>query len=210
MTGFDDSFVAELDTLLVWRRDVRHFRTDPLAPHLLDELIARAELAPSVGNSQPWRWVRVDSPEARARVRGNFLTCNAEALEGYSGERARSYARLKLSGLDDAPVQLAVFTDHGSDQGHGLGNRSMPETLDYSTVTAVATLWLAARARSVGVGWVSILDAGSVADDLDVPDSWRLTAYLCLGYPIDDDDVPELERAGWQERTGAELRRFVR
>ena len=86
----------------------------------------------------------------------------------------------------------------------------MPETLDYSTVTAVATLWLAARARSVGVGWVSILDAGSVADDLEVPGSWRLTAYLCLGYPIDDDDVPELERAGWQERTGAEHRRFVR
>ncbi len=69
MTGFDDSFVAELDTLLVWRRDVRHFRTDPLAPHLLDELIARAELAPSVGNSQPWRWVRAWRERTGAELR---------------------------------------------------------------------------------------------------------------------------------------------
>ncbi len=86
----------------------------------------------------------------------------------------------------------------------------MPETLDYSTVTAVATLWLAARARGVGVGWISILDAPTAATDLGVPDTWRLTAYLCLGYPTEADDVPELERVGWQERTDAEARRFVR
>ncbi|GAC51156.1 5,6-dimethylbenzimidazole synthase [Gordonia aichiensis] len=210
MTTFDAAFAADLDELLIWRRDVRHFRTDPLAPGLLDELLARAELAPSVGNSQPWRWVRVDSPEARARVRRDFVACNTEALRGYVGERAQMYASLKLSGLDDAPVQLAVFTDHAGTQGHGLGNRTMPETLDYSTVTAVATLWLAARARGVGVGWVSILDGPTVATDLEVPDTWRLTAYLCLGYPAENDDTPELERVGWQERTDVDARRFVR
>ena len=210
MTTFGASFIADLDTLFAWRRDVRHFRSDPLEPGLLDELLARAELAPSVGNSQPWRWVRVDAVEARAHIRRNFVACNAKALDGYAGERKRAYAALKLSGLDDAPIQLAVFTDHAGTQGHGLGKRTMPETLDYSTVTAVATLWLAARARGVGVGWISILDAPTAATDLGVPDTWRLTAYLCLGYPTEADDVPELERVGWQERTDAEARRFVR
>lgn len=105
MTTFDASFIENLDTLFAWRRDVRHFRADPLEPELLDELLARAELAPSVGNSQPWRWVRVDSAQARVRIRRNFVACNAEALDGYAGERKRAYAALKLSGLDDAPAR---------------------------------------------------------------------------------------------------------
>jgi 5,6-dimethylbenzimidazole synthase len=78
----------------------------------------------------------------------------------------------------------------------------MPETLDYSAVLAVHTLWLAARARGIGVGWLSILDPAGVASDLAVPEGWSFIAYLCLGYPLADDPVPALERAGWQGREG--------
>lgn len=201
---FDPDFIRSLDALLAWRRDVRRFRTDPLPAGTLEELIARARLAPSVGNSQPWRFARVGDPSRRAAVRAEFKRCNAAALAAQSEDRAGAYARLKLSGLDDAPEHLAVFCDEDETRGHGLGRATMPETLRYSVVCAVHTLWLAARARGLGVGWVSILDAEAVARALDVPASWKLIAYLCVGYPAREDDVPELERAGWQARGTAD------
>ena len=105
---FDDSFRGRLHDLLVWRRDVRHFRTDALPPSTVEDLIAEAALSPSVGHSQPWRFVTVDDPSRRAAVREDFLACNREALDDYEGERAKLYASLKLAGLDDAPVGGAV------------------------------------------------------------------------------------------------------
>jgi 5,6-dimethylbenzimidazole synthase len=115
-------------------------------------------------------------------------------------ERASLYARLKLAGLDEAPAHFAVFADRSTEQGHGLGRHTMPEMIDYSAVTAVHTIWLAARAHGIGMGWVSILDPKAVTTLLDVPEHWKFIGYFCLGYPQADDVVPELERAGWERR----------
>lgn len=203
---FDESFQRQLVDLIRWRRDVRRFRTDSLPEALLDELLEVASLAPSVGNSQPWRFVTVDDPARREAVRASFRSANQEALSGYRGERARLYASLKLAGLDRAPVHLAVFVDPDPVAGHGLGRRTMPETLPYSAVLAIHTLWLVARARGVGLGWISILDPDAVHRALDVDASWSFIAYLCLGLPEEEHDDPELERAGWQTRDAAPTR----
>lgn len=185
-----------------WRRDVRHFRTDPLPPGLLDGLLAVANLAPSVGLSQPWRFVLVDDPGRRAAVRASFVASNAAALGAQAPGRAALYAGLKLAGLDQAPCHLAVFADPQPGQGGGLGRRSMPETPAYSAVMAVHTLWLAARANGLGLGWVSILDPAQVVAALDVPPGWTFIGYFCLGYPAQEAEAPELERAGWEQRRG--------
>lgn len=189
-----------LSRLFRWRRDVRHFRTDALCPDTVNDLLAEADMAPSVGLSQPWRWVHVESASARAAIRANYKAANAEALAAQDDCRRGLYARLKLAGLDEAPVQIAVFCDEGTEQGARLGTHTMPEMRRYSVVCAVFQLWLAARARGVGLGWVSILDPDRLTRDLDVPADWRLIAYLCLGYPAEDHDDPELERAGWETR----------
>jgi len=199
-SDFDEAFRARLRDLLVWRRDVRCFRRDPLPAGTLERLIHLACLAPSVGLSQPWRFVIVDDPVRRAAVRDNFERCNADALAAQNSERAAAYARLKLAGLDDAPCHLAVFADRSTAQGHGLGRQTMPEMIEYSAVTAVHTIWLAARAEGIGVGWVSILEPAAVAAILEVPSHWKFIAYLCLGFPQAEDDVPDLERKGWEER----------
>ncbi len=202
--SFDPGFRDRFADLLQWRRDVRHFRTDPLPPGLLPELIDMAALAPSVGNSQPWRFVLVQSPEKRRLVITNFETANAQARAAYAGDRARLYASLKLAGLREAPVHLAVFCDAGTTQGHGLGRQSMPEMLEYSVVMAVHGFWLAARAANLGCGWVSILDPELLRSDLDLPSPWRLVAYLCVGYEQEQSSVPELERLGWEIRRPGE------
>jgi 5,6-dimethylbenzimidazole synthase len=198
--SFDHAFRAQLRDLLVWRRDVRRFRRDPLPGGALEALIELACLAPSVGLSQPWRFVIVEDNAARAAIRQNFEACNAEALATQDASRAGLYARLKLAGLAEAPCHLAVFADRSTEQGHGLGRHTMPEMIDYSAVTAVHTIWLAARAQGIGMGWVSILDPKVVAARLDVPQQWKFIGYFCLGYPEVDETIPELEQSGWEQR----------
>lgn len=197
---FSDAFREELATLFEWRRDVRRFLTDPVDPDLIELLLAQACLSPSVGNSQPWRFVLVEDPDKRTAIRANFLRENAAALADYDNERQQQYTKLKLSGLEKAPVHLAVYADRSTARGHGLGRRTMPEMLEYSAVAAVNTLWLAARAAGIGVGWVSIIDPEVVSATLEVPEDWHLIAYLCIGYPEAPHREPELQRAGWQDR----------
>ena len=200
---FDEGFRARLRELLAWRRDVRRFRRDPLPAGAVELLIETACLAPSVGLSQPWRFVLVERPASRSAIRVNFAECNAAALASQTPDRAAQYARLKLAGLDDAPCHVAVFADPETAQGHGLGRLTMPEMIQYSAVAAVHTLWLAARAEGIGMGWVSILDPQAVRTILDVPPGWRLIGYFCLGYPATEDDAPNLEREGWEARRPA-------
>lgn len=204
---FDAAFAQRLDTLFAWRRDVRRFRAEPLDEAALRACLAAAHRAPSVGNSRPWRFVRVSAPARREAVIASFARCNAEAAATYEADRAARYRALKLAGLKEAPVHLAAFCDGETAAGLGLGRATMPETLAYSVVGAVQCLWLAARARGIGVGWVSILDPAAVTEVLAVPSSWRLVAYLCLGLPQEEHPDPELERHGWQaeDGRGAEL-----
>ncbi|MGY3610336.1 MULTISPECIES: 5,6-dimethylbenzimidazole synthase [unclassified Bradyrhizobium] len=200
MVIFDDQFRGQLRELFIWRRDVRRFRTDRLPEGALERLIDIACLSPSVGLSQPWRFVIVEDAARRSAVIDDFKACNADALACYSGERAARYAALKLSGLEEAPCHLAVFADKASDIGHDLGRATMPETIEYSVVAAICVMWLAARAEGIGIGWVSILTPARIREILDAPESWKLIGYLWVGFPQAEFDRPELERADWEYR----------
>jgi 5,6-dimethylbenzimidazole synthase len=202
--AFDDAFRRRLRDLFVWRRDVRRFRREPLAPGMIERLIETACLSPSVGLSQPWRFIIVENVARRRAIIEDFKACNGEALSEYSDETAERYAALKLAGLEEAPCHVAVFADRATEVGTGLGRRTMPEMAEYSVVAAICTLWLAARAEGIGLGWVSILDPRRVGVILSVPDHWIFIGYLCLGYPQHEDDTPELERAQWEQRQPAD------
>jgi 5,6-dimethylbenzimidazole synthase len=197
---FDETFRETLRDLVLWRRDVRRFRRDPIDPKLMHSLLELASHAPSVGHCQPWRFVLVESADRRAQVKSSFARANARALDNYDGDQRAQYARLKLEGLENAPVHVAVFADQAVEEGSGLGRRTMPETLLYSVVAAVQTLWLAARAEGLGLGWVSILEPEVVHRVLDVPPTWTLVAYLCIGWPVEEHLDPELDRYRWQQR----------
>jgi 5,6-dimethylbenzimidazole synthase len=202
---WSDEFRDLLTHLFRLRRDVRSFCTTPLPDGSLQRWIESACLAPSVGYSQPWRFVSIRSPEVRSTVAREFESQNNLCAETYDEHTAAEYRRLKLSGLDAAPEQLAIFVDPDPQRGRGLGRATMPETVVYSVVAAIQNLWLAARAEGVGVGWVSILQPESINAIVDVPREWQLVAYLCIGYPKKDSvDSPELEQLGWETRVDLE------
>jgi 5,6-dimethylbenzimidazole synthase len=195
---FDERSIEDFSRLLRWRRDVRHFKPDPVDPSLLKDLLEEACLAPSVGRAQPWRFVVVREPGLRAAVMDEFQRCRDLEKASLPPAKQGAYGLAKLEGLRQAPVHLAVFTDRETLRGYGLGRHHMPETLDYSTVMAVHSFWLAARLRGLGTGWVSILDPAVIHKLLRVPDPWHLTAYLCVGWPSFQTPVPDLELLGWE------------
>ena len=82
-----------------------------------------------------------------------------------------------------------------------MGRQTDPATDLYSTACAVENLWLAARAESLGVGWVSILDLDQLKSLLGIPAPLTLVAYLCIGYVSEFRPQPDLEEKGWETRS---------
>ncbi|WP_425358935.1 5,6-dimethylbenzimidazole synthase [Antarcticimicrobium sediminis] len=202
-TAFSTEFRSQLDLLMRLRRDVRRFRSDPVDEAALARCLATFALAPSVGLSQPWRILRIETDAARDAALKNFQDSNTDALAGYSGARAKLYSQLKLSGMQEAPVQLAIYCDDDTTQGHGLGAHSMPEMRRYSVACAITLFWLRLRAEGLGLGWVSVLDPARLNRDLEVPQGWHLIGYFCLGHPEAVSETPELEQKGWERRRAA-------
>ena len=200
---FSSTFRKELDDLMLCRRDVRNFRKDPIDQKILEKCLGSFLTAPSVGLSEPWRIVNVSSIDVRSKAIENFERCNKEALQEYNDWRARKYAKLKLSGMQDAPVHLAIYCDEGTHKGYNLGSKTMPEMLRYSVVSAITLLWLSLRSYGLGMGWVSILDEKQLAIDLDIPKTWKLIGYFCIGWPERYSLDPELEEKKWERRRGS-------
>lgn len=183
------------------RRDVRsQFLADPVPPEVLGRLLDAAHHAPSVGFMQPWDFLVIQDPLVRQQVYENFQKANERAAQVYSGVRRELYDSMKLAGVLDAPVNLCVTCDRERSDGYGLGRQTDPATDLYSTVCAVENLWLAARAESLGVGWVSILDFEELRNILGIPANATPVAYLCLGYVPEFRSRPDLEDNGWQQR----------
>jgi 5,6-dimethylbenzimidazole synthase len=200
--AFDEVQKEAVYRVIGERRDVRKgYLPEPLPEELITRLLTAAHNAPSVGLMQPSRFIVIRSHEVRSRIHAAFREANEQASTIYENDRREQYRALKLEGILEAPQNLCVVCDPQSDQGHGLGRQSIPETAVYSTVCAVQNLWLAARAEGVGVGWVSILSLDALRSILNIPAHIVPVAYLCLGYVTAFGGEPELERVGWEQRT---------
>jgi len=186
------------------RRDVRAFRPDLVPDDVLHRILLAAHHAPSVGFMQPWNFIVIRDPATRARIKEVFLRENQRAAANYTEARGDLYRSLKLEGLEEAPINLCVTCDRTRSGPHVLGRNTIVDTDLYSTCCAVQNLWLAARVEGVGVGWVSILDSDELRRILDIPDHVVPVAYLCVGYPGEFIETPELERRGWAGRVPLE------
>ena len=181
------------------RRDVRHFRPEPIPYHALARVIQAAHHGPSVGFMQPWDFILIKDQGVRQKVRDLYHQERQAAACFFEEPRRSHYLSLKLEGILDAPVNLCITCDPTRGEVV-LGRNAVPETDVYSTCCAVQNLWLAARSEDIGVGWVSILKLPQLRKILGIPPHIIPVAYLCLGYPVSFDDRPLLETVGWRQR----------
>jgi 5,6-dimethylbenzimidazole synthase len=183
------------------RRDVREFRPDPVPFEVLQRILEMAHYAPSVGFMQPWNFILITSLDIRRQIKQLFQSQNERETARIEDARRRHlYRQLKLEGILEAPLNLAVTCDRRRDGPFVLGRAPMPQTDLYSTCLAIENIWLAARAEGVGIGWVSILDQQAAEKILQLPPGVELIAYLCVGYPIEFPVRPMLEEVGWKGR----------
>jgi nicotinate-nucleotide--dimethylbenzimidazole phosphoribosyltransferase len=183
------------------RRDVRQgFRPDPVPADVLRRLLAAAHQAPSVGFSQPWDFIVITDRARREQIAALARRHRDEFAANLPGARARAFDRLKIESILDTPVNIVVTCDRTRGGRHTLGRHVQPQTADFSSVLAVANLWLAARAEGLGVGWVSFFDERELAAALGLPAHLEVIAYLCLGYVTGFAPEPELATAGWARR----------
>ncbi len=190
------------------RRDIRQFRSTPIPADILVRILEAAHAAPSVGFMQPWNFILVESQETRREIKESFNTVNAQEESKLDGTaRGELYSSLKLEGILESPLNIAVTCDHSRNESFVLGRAPMPQTAPYSVCLAIENLWLAARAEGIGVGWVSILDKIAVEKILGLPSDVELVAYLCVGYPVEFRSIPMLEEVCWKER--AQLQKLI-
>ena len=183
------------------RRDVRaQFLPTPVPEDILGRILNAAHHAPSVGFMQPWDFILIRDVNVRRAIYENFEHANRAAADVYEGKQRDIYQSMKLAGILDAPVNVCVTCDHSRTLGQGVGRQTDRATDVYSTVCAVQNLWLAARAESLGVGWVSILDLDELKALLGIPASHTPVAYLCIGYVSEFRPRPDLEDSGWERR----------
>jgi 5,6-dimethylbenzimidazole synthase len=191
----------EIDTVyrvMAARRDMRHFRPDPLDEALVERLLGAAHLAPSVGLMQPWRFVRVRDGHLRSSI---HALVEAERLETARvlGEREDEFMRIKVEGILECGELMVVALMAGR-EAHVFGRRTLPEMDLASVACAIQNLWLAARAENIGMGWVSLFDPEALRQLLRMPQGSRPVAVLCLGYVPAFYPRPMLEEVGWARR----------
>nr|WP_305070037.1 5,6-dimethylbenzimidazole synthase [Flavobacterium covae] len=119
-------------------------------------------------------------------------------MDHFQDKKQKEYIKLKLEGIIEAPINIAVF--YKPSDKPVLGQTSMSKMGLYSVVCAVQNMWLTARSLNIGMGWVSILNEKKVKTILNVPKENKLVAYLCLGYVDKFYTQPELELIKWEKR----------
>jgi 5,6-dimethylbenzimidazole synthase len=189
-----------LQDIILNRRDVRgnRFLNRPVAEETLDKLLMAALHAPSVGFSQPWEFVVIRNQAVKSQIKQSFEEENEKAGQLFADKKQEKYMQLKLEGIEEAPLNLAVFYKPATEPV--LGQTAMPEAGLFSVVCAIQNMWLMARALNIGLGWVSILDPDKVKTILKAPLENRLVAYLCIGYVDGFFTQPELELLQWEKR----------
>jgi nicotinate-nucleotide--dimethylbenzimidazole phosphoribosyltransferase len=202
--AFDDDTVSALHRVIRARRDVRRYRPDPVPDELLRSVLAAGHQAPSVGHSQPWRFVVITEQTTRDRA---VLLSDRERLRQAAQlepDRRTRLLDLQLEGIREAPVGVVVACDRRAAAAGVLGRASFPDADLWSCACAIQNIWLAARAAGLGLGWVTLFQPSDLAELLGLPDGVQTLGWLCLGWPDERPPEPGLERAGWSRRLSLE------
>ncbi|MEN8302964.1 MAG: 5,6-dimethylbenzimidazole synthase [Campylobacterota bacterium] len=194
---FSSSDTTTLLNIMKARRDVRgnRFTDQEIEDEKLDMILEAGISSPSVGYSQPWKFVVIQDINIKDNILKNFEDENDKAKEIFKDRDL--YQKLKLEGIKEAPINIAVLYEESTEEV--LGMTSMQQMGEYSVVCAIQNMWLMSRALNIGLGWVSILDEKKVLKELDTPKNSKLIAYLCLGYVDKFYEESELKTLGWKD-----------
>ena len=187
-------FYAEMDR----RRSVRHFAPDPVPRQLIELAIRTASTAPSGAHRQPWRFVAVDDPATKRRIRAAAETEERRAYEGgrMPPEWLEALAPLRTGWrkpyLEVAPWLVVVFEET---HGVGAGGERRKNYYVKESVGIACGLFVAAIHR-MGLATLPHTPSpmGFLTRILGRPAHEKPSILFPVGYPAPDAEVPDLVR----------------
>ena len=187
-----------LNNIIISRRDVRgnNFLSKTIKKRYISAILDAGLNAPSVGFSQPWKFLVIKDDNIKQKVYKNFNKAYDKSKKHFKDKEL--YNTLKLEGIKETPINIAVFYKKPTKKV--LGQTSSKKMGEYSVVCAIQNMWLMARSLNIGIGWVSIINHKKVRKTLNVSDKYKLVGYLCVGYPKEFLDSPELETLKWEKK----------
>ncbi|NUR79860.1 MAG: 5,6-dimethylbenzimidazole synthase [Terrabacter sp.] len=192
--------LASLERVVGARRDIRRYRPDPVPEDVLTAVLTAGHRGPSVGHSQPWRFLVVTEAQTRDTAALMADRCRLRQAAGMAEESARGLLDLRLEGIREAPVGVVVACDRRAPAAGVLGRATFPDADLWSCAAAIENMWLTARAHGLGLGWVTLFEPAELKQLLGLPDGVETLGWLCLGWPDERPPEPGLERAGWSRR----------
>ena len=198
--AFPSEIIGNLYDVVNARRDVRRYRADPVDESVLVRVLEAAHAAPSVGHSQPWRFVIVADPATRDRAAWLADRERLAQAAQMDESAAAHLLDLQLEGIREAPLGIVVCCDRRTPAAGVLGRATFSDADMWSCACAIQNLWLAARAEGLGVGWVTLFQPDDLAELIGIPDGVTSLGWLCLGWPDERPPAPGLERAAWSRR----------
>jgi 5,6-dimethylbenzimidazole synthase len=177
---------------------MRHFLPTAIAPEILLRLLDAAHHAPSVGFMQPWRFLRISSPDLRLAIHDLVEQERISTAKALS-QREEEFMKLKVEGIMECSIVLvAALCEHR--EQYIFGRRTMPDMDLASLSCAIQNIWLAARAEGLGLGWISMFEPVALKLLLGMPEDSQPVAILCLGHVDKFYEKPMLEEQQWDDR----------
>ena len=199
---FEQQDRETLFSIIKSRRDVRgnRFINKYIPKDILNKILLSANYAPSVGFSQPWRFVIIEDETTKNRIYNDFCKENDKAKDIFKDNDL--YSKLKLEGIKESNLNIAVL--YQKPKKEVLGQTTQKKMGEYSTVCAIQNMWLTARSFNIGMGWISILKPKKVKKIIGLTkeqrSEYKLVGYFALGYVDKFYEKPELQTLKWENK----------
>ena len=195
---FTTNDIQTLENIILSRRDVRgnNFKSKKIKNKKLIQILQAGLHAPSVGFSQPWKFVVIKDEKIKNKVYKNFKKEYTKSKKYF--KTSKLYSNLKLEGIKETPINIAVY--YKKPKKKILGQTSQEKMGEYSVVCAIQNMWLMARSLNIGIGWVSILKPKKINKILNMNEHYVLVGYLCVGYVKKFLNKPELQKLKWAKQ----------
>ncbi len=174
---------ADLHAFLTSRRSIRRFQPQAVPQETVQRLLETAVHAPSAHNLQPWRFVLVQTEEARSRL-SRSLTDRMRAdmaAAGASAEEIDARVTRSRRRIAAAPVILLFSRDTAAvradtPEEHLMGIQSV--------ANAAAYLMLAAHAEGLAANWVCwpLYAPAETRQALHLPPGWEPQGMIFIGW----------------------------
>jgi nitroreductase len=186
----------ELKQVIEKRQSIRSFTSEPVAMDDIKEMVRRAGLAPSLDNSQPWRFIAITNNKLLGRMASLVSKCINELPVNDNDDINHSVlSRVEWFStfFRDAPAVIVLAMQHYAgmlEKGTAINPEEIARLRNHpdlqSAGAAVQNILLTAVEMGYGACWLSapMIAKNELEKQLKLGESWHLITMVAIGRPF--------------------------